>query len=120
MSTWGILRNDFHRYDIPHSFIPPSCCFPPTRLPPPNPHSSPSPFSPPHDGDDVRSSISQPGAGDDMGNLACEFSPALDMVTEVQLSAPTSCLKGLHHMSTAQRKGFWSVFTASLGFMAAA
>lgn len=30
--------------------------------------------------DDVTSSISQPEAGDDMDNLACEFSPALDMV----------------------------------------
>lgn len=37
-------------------------------------------------GDDVRSSISQPEAGDDMDNLACEFSPALDMV--LRLHAP--------------------------------
>lgn len=36
--------------------------------------------------DDVRSSISQPEAGDDMDNLSCEFSPALDMV--LRLHAP--------------------------------
>lgn len=36
--------------------------------------------------DDVTSSISQPEAGDDMDNLACEFSPALDMV--LRLHAP--------------------------------
>ncbi|KAK5860761.1 hypothetical protein PBY51_022220 [Eleginops maclovinus] len=79
MSTWGILRNDFYRYDIPRSFTPPSCCFPPTPLPPPTTLPVP-PCPPPHDGDDVRSSISQPEAGDDMDNLPCEFSPALDMV----------------------------------------
>lgn len=36
--------------------------------------------------DDVTSSISQPEAGDDMDNLACELSPALDMV--LRLHAP--------------------------------
>lgn len=49
---------------------------PPTH----HPHLSSSPLVLSMRADDVRSSISQPEAGDDMHNLGCEFSPALDMV----------------------------------------
>lgn len=80
MSTWGSWSNEFHRYSIPSCpLTTPSLCVrfgtPPLRVPP-------CPFT----RGDVRSSISQPGAGDDMDNLACEFCPALDMV--LRLHAP--------------------------------
>lgn len=79
MSTGGIRRNDFHRFNIPSSFAPNLVVSYTTR-----PSSHPS--VPSMSGDDVRSSISQPEAGDDMDNLACEFSPTLDMV--LRLHAP--------------------------------
>lgn len=60
---------------------PPILLYPTRPTPLPVPPSCPS-----MRGDDVRSSISQPEAGDDMDNLACEFSPALDMV--LRLHAP--------------------------------
>lgn len=59
---------------------PPVLSYPTRRAPLPNPSV------PAVSGDDVRSSISQPEAGDDMDNLACEFSPTLDMV--LRLHAP--------------------------------
>lgn len=59
---------------------------PPILLYPTQPAPLPVPACPFMRGDDVRSSISQPEAGDDMDNLACEFSPALDMV--LRLHAP--------------------------------
>lgn len=80
MSTWGSWSNDFHRYSIPSCpLTTPSLCVrfgtPPLQVPP-------CPFT----RGDVRSSISRPGAGDDMDNLVCEFCPALDMV--LRLHAP--------------------------------
>lgn len=80
MSSWGSWSNDFHRYSIPSCpLTTPSLCVrfgtPPLQVPP-------CPFT----RGDVRSSISQPGAGDDMDNLVCEFCPALDMV--LRLHAP--------------------------------
>lgn len=59
---------------------------PPILLYPIQPTPPPVPSCPSMRGDDVRSSISQPEAGDDMDNLACELSPALDMV--LRLHAP--------------------------------
>lgn len=51
------------------------------------PHTHlPSLYPPSIRGNDVRSSISQPEASDDVDNLAWEFYPTLDMV--LQLHAP--------------------------------
>ena len=57
----------------------------PPAAPTPGPLSTPSARP-----DDVRPSISQPDAGDDTDNLACEFSPASDMV--LRLHAPVQLL----------------------------
>lgn len=76
----GIGYNDLSRSTIPSRNPPLSTltCLPTLS---PREHLPPSVR-----GDDVRPSISRPDTGDDTGNLACEFSPASDMVLRLHAS----------------------------------